>query len=311
MSLSLDYSFVKYQDELFYQHRGIEMGNAASVAVANITVYHELKDLFTGKSELAFFRRFLDDIFMIVDTSNIDNLDNWLESLFNHKYLKFTYEYSESSINFLDTSISLGSDNSIVTCVYSKPMSRHLYLHATSNHPIHLKNSLFYSQGLRIIRICSNANTSIETLMKLQNKFVERGYAKNVLDQIFTKLTQVDRKAALKPKGELLIDHLSCHNPAILQNFNMTKTVVSVGNVHNNPIYAIFPFFGCIRGYSKIIKNVIHEHITSQVEQSVIKLESGELEDISIDIHSVQSLIHNSTVQVVYKRTPCIREKLK
>ncbi len=46
MSLSLDYNYVIYDNQLFYQHRGIEIGNAASVSVANVTVFNEINNIF-------------------------------------------------------------------------------------------------------------------------------------------------------------------------------------------------------------------------------------------------------------------------
>jgi len=48
MSLSLDFNFVEYKNAMYFQHQGIEMGNAASVMVANITVFHEISEIFIG-----------------------------------------------------------------------------------------------------------------------------------------------------------------------------------------------------------------------------------------------------------------------
>src|SRR5690348_14803441 len=84
-----------------------ELGNCASVSVANITVYYELRDLFINKPEIVFDKRFLDDIFTIVNIDDISDFENWVKSVFQHPYLEFTHTFSDKNVNFLDLSISL------------------------------------------------------------------------------------------------------------------------------------------------------------------------------------------------------------
>jgi len=83
LDLSLNYNFVKYEEEWFFQHTGIEMGNIASVMVANITVFKEICHLFT-KEEIIFYKRFLDDILLLLDCTDIENVNDWLLSLLQH-----------------------------------------------------------------------------------------------------------------------------------------------------------------------------------------------------------------------------------
>ena len=70
-----------------------------------------------------------------------------------HPNLKFTRESSKSSVNFLDAVVGIEGNN-FVTDVYYKPNDCHQFLHYESSHPIHIKRSIVYSQGLRIKRIC-------------------------------------------------------------------------------------------------------------------------------------------------------------
>lgn len=53
LNLSLDYNFIEYENEWFSQHQGIEMGNSASVMVANITIYNEVSNIFDNIKECA------------------------------------------------------------------------------------------------------------------------------------------------------------------------------------------------------------------------------------------------------------------
>src|SRR3989442_1645806 len=65
LDFSFDYSFLQYGKDIFLQNRGIQMGNNSSVSIANLTAAVELDKLW--KNEMVFNRRFIDDIFLIVD----------------------------------------------------------------------------------------------------------------------------------------------------------------------------------------------------------------------------------------------------
>ena len=77
----------------------------------------------------------------------LNELNNFL---FN---LKFTYETSSCTVNFLDLNVSLRK-GAIHTDLYIKPTDGHQYLHHQSSHPLHIKISILYSQALRVSRIC-------------------------------------------------------------------------------------------------------------------------------------------------------------
>ena len=70
-----------------------------------------------------------------------------------HSNLKFTYETSSCTVNFLDLNVSL-RNGALHTDLYIKPTDGHQYLHYQSSHPLHIKNSIPYSQALRVSRIC-------------------------------------------------------------------------------------------------------------------------------------------------------------
>ena len=100
-----------------------------------------------------FWLRYIDDIFFIW-TGNDGKLAEFMVRLgMFHLNLKFTWESSRSSVNFLDVVVGIEGNN-FVTDVYYKPNDCHQFLHYESSHPIHIKRSIVYSQGLRIKRIC-------------------------------------------------------------------------------------------------------------------------------------------------------------
>ena len=56
---------------------------------------------------------------------------------------------------FLDIKVSI-SGNRLSTSVHYKPTDSHSYLLHSSSHPAHVKNSIPYSQFLRLRRLCSD-----------------------------------------------------------------------------------------------------------------------------------------------------------
>eukprot|EP00061_Rhincodon_typus_P002640 g18091.t1 len=71
-----------------------------------------------------------------------------------HPNLKFTWTISDTSLSFLDFSVSISGD-CLVTDVYFKPTDSHSYLEYTSSHPASCKNAIPYSQFLHLRHICS------------------------------------------------------------------------------------------------------------------------------------------------------------
>jgi len=274
LALSLDYNYVEYNDMMFFQHRGIEMGNSASVNIANLTVFHEIANMFENDDDIILLKRFLDDIFMIVCTENIPSISEWLDKILSHRYLKFTYEHSEKSVSFLDVKVSLDKNNCVCTSLYAKPMNKHAYLQADSDHPIPLKNSLFFSQGLRIVRICSEFSSRVSQLLILYNKFINRGYIDKVLYPCFLKLCTFNRMEALRPKKRLLKDYLTYHNPEIMDKYPSTFPSTQK---HGNEIYIVFPYYKYIPSYSKDIVQRIRANALTHCTDLQYKLALDDL----------------------------------
>ena len=99
--------------------------------------------------------RYIDDIIFMWSYGE-DKLTQFLIELNNfHSNLNFTYETSSCTVNFLDLNVSL-RNGALHTDLYIKPTDGHQYLHYQSSHPLHIKNSIPYSQALRVSRICSS-----------------------------------------------------------------------------------------------------------------------------------------------------------
>ena len=65
-----------------------------------------------------------------------------------HSNMKFTYETTSCTVNFLDLNVS-SRNGAIHTNVYVRPTDGHQYFQYQSSHPLHIKTSIPYSQALR------------------------------------------------------------------------------------------------------------------------------------------------------------------
>ena len=99
--------------------------------------------------------RNIDDIFFLWEHGE-EKLKKFIEYL-NEKHLtkKVTAEWSETSINFLDVTVSF-IGGKITTDLYVKATDNRQYLHSSSCPPCHFKKGIPYSQALRLNRICSD-----------------------------------------------------------------------------------------------------------------------------------------------------------
>ena len=93
-----------------------------------------------------------------------------------HPTTKFTVEWSRTSINFLDITVSF-IDGNVTTDLYAKPTHRHQHLHSSPCHPYHCKKGIPYSQALRLNRICSDPNSFDRRCNGLGKWLIEMGYS--------------------------------------------------------------------------------------------------------------------------------------
>ena len=102
--------------------------------------------------------RYIDDIFLLWEHGE-EKLKEFIEHLNEkHPAIKFTAEWCQISINFLDNTVSL-IGGKVTTDLYVKPTDSHQYLHSSSCHPYHCKKGIPNSQVLRLNRICSGHNS--------------------------------------------------------------------------------------------------------------------------------------------------------
>lgn len=182
------------------------------------------------------------------------DVKTYLENAFTHPFLKFSFEFSFTQVNFLDLKIMINDNNEISTSLYKKPMNKHVFLHFSSNHSSHNKIALPYSCGLRVIRSCSDVNIRNKEINNLFERFSRRGYPESVLNESRIKLSTISREDLITPKSDLLINYLQIHNN-IPRDISLNRKVKPQNSNRNSNIYVTFPFYENIKNYKKFFKN--------------------------------------------------------
>ena len=76
----------------------------------------------------------------------IDELHKFMEHLKSlHPTIKFTYEFSEETINFFDVQVTNTADGRRTTDLYVKPTDAHSYLYHSSWHP-HTQSAHYHTR---------------------------------------------------------------------------------------------------------------------------------------------------------------------
>ncbi len=175
------------------------MGTKLAPSYANIFMgAFEEKHVYTYKHQPLFWFRFIDDIFFAW-THGEDELLEFIHYLNHcHETIKFSHEYSYSEVIFLDTRLYFDSDNRLLSTLYVKPTDSHNYLLYDSAHPQHIKDSIPYSQFIRIKRICSEWSEFVLHSFILVHHFQVRGYPLYI---VLDALSQANKKELLTPQS--------------------------------------------------------------------------------------------------------------
>ena len=155
--------------------------------------------------------RYIDDIFFLWEHGE-EKLKKFIEHL-NEKYptIKFTAEWCQTSINFLDVTVSLVGGKVIID-LYVKPTDSHQYLDSSWCLPYLCIKRITCSQALRLNRICSDPYSFDRRCSDLEKWLIERGYSKwEIRIQLlrawgFLRDSQLDRENSRKEQNKIIFD---------------------------------------------------------------------------------------------------------
>ena len=133
-------------EEKYFLHNNIAMGSPLSPIVANIYMEHfETKALETAPHPPSLWKRFVDDTFVILETTYKDEFFQHINGI--EEKIQFTAENTraDGSLPFLDTLVTVTEDGSLSTSIYRKPTHTNQYLQWDSHHSIANKYSVINS----------------------------------------------------------------------------------------------------------------------------------------------------------------------
>jgi hypothetical protein len=194
-------TYFVYENRFYLQIKGLPMGAAISVTVANLVMeFLEVKVFETHPNlEARFFKRYIDDILCAIKRILIEVL---LEALngFN-KDIQFTVEHEvNGSISYLDSTITRSQDGKLSFTVYRKPTHSGRYLEFFSENPISHKRSVAASLFHRALAICSDA-----TSYELEREIIMRDLQNNGYPKDFLIKTERNTKIRRQEKLQALM----------------------------------------------------------------------------------------------------------
>ena len=178
-----------FQGQFYQQMEGAAMGSPLSPIIANIFMEHfEKQALDSAPHPPSLWRRFVDDTFVILETSHKEEFFQHLNSLDGH--IKFTAENprEDGSIPFLDTLVKPNNDGSLQTKVFRKPTHTNQYLKWDSHHAISNKYSVISSLLHRAKDICSNQELLKEEEQQIQEALILCRYPMWAINRMKTKI---------------------------------------------------------------------------------------------------------------------------
>ena len=187
-----------FDGKYFSQTDGVAMGGPTSSVVAEIYMQaHENTALTTADHAPRVWKRFVDDVFLIIKRSHLEQFHKHINAL--HPKIQFTVEYEkDDSIPFLDTLVCRNEGKLSVT-VYRKPTHTDQYLNFTSNHQMSCKESVVSSLLDRAINIVSEERDRQKELSHVKNALQANGYKQQMINKVKHKIiNRTDREQDLE-----------------------------------------------------------------------------------------------------------------
>ena len=122
--------------------------------------------------------------------------DVWTDGVVNEA--SFLSLFLKKSITFLDIKLSL-KQGKLTTTVHYKSTDSHSYLDCRSSHNLSTKNSIPFSQFLRLRHLYSDDADFEEKAEEMSNFFLQRRYPENTVKKALHQVRPIPRQKKLQP----------------------------------------------------------------------------------------------------------------
>ena len=191
-------NYFSFNGKIYRQVGGVGTGIKLAPPYACIAMGKYESEVFKSENDMLksilLWKRFIDDIFLLFKGSKTEceHFLNWLNSLMPG-VINLKCNFSEDTLEFLDLKIMI-KNGRLETELFVKPTNLQLFLDYNSNHPTHCKNSIVYCQALRVVERCSEPGSAEPHLAKLREKFIERNYPLDLIQNQFDRAKSKDRR---------------------------------------------------------------------------------------------------------------------
>jgi len=202
LEIVLTMNTFEFNNACYQQLQGCAMGTILAPAYANIFM-RKLEKEFLSQATLKplYYKRYSDDLW----EHREDELKKIISNLnCLHPTIKFTYEHSHHSINYLDLQIYKGtnflSTGKLDVSTYIKPINKQAYIHATFFHPKGTSKGVIIGEMKRFVRTNSRLDTFLQFREKHKVNLLKRGYSHKFIDRQVKKVKFSNQSQELKPK---------------------------------------------------------------------------------------------------------------
>lgn len=199
----MNHNVFRFGDTYWVQLSGTAMGTPPAPMYATL-YFGILEQRFLPiYNEVIFYRRYIDDGFGIwvpqPGISPTDQNENWtlfMESFNTVSSLEWDFSSLETTVDFLDLTITIDDDGRLFTRLFEKALNLHLYLPGHSCHPPGVLKSLIYGTLLRCYRLSSHATTAEADVKRFLTRLVARGFPPSLVNGILSSaLTKLHNKS--------------------------------------------------------------------------------------------------------------------
>ena len=205
LKIVLTHNYFHFADRMYHQVQGTAMGTKTAPAYANLFMAELEESILENTTTTPLlWKRYIDDILCIWPGSP-ESLETFVDQINSmHPTIKFTYECSRESVDFLDITIYKGNrfahTNKLDVKPFFKKTNKFQYLEYSSAHPRRTFSSLVKGEMIRLLRACSQEATYKSVQHKMELIFRDRGYPKAIIAQATASVPFSSRQQRLLDK---------------------------------------------------------------------------------------------------------------
>ena len=203
LELVLKLNVLEFNRKHYLQTFGTSMGARVAPAYANVFMGRlEEEMLKSAKIKPKYYKRFIDDIFLIVNCNETELAELIAHMNNQNPSIQFTHEHSRDEITFLDVTVYRDHRNSdkLQVRTYIKPTNKQLYIRNTSHHPPGTMKGVALGETIRYLRTNTDKKQFYKMLFLHKKNLLKRGYPRSLINETMRKVKFSMREEKMEPK---------------------------------------------------------------------------------------------------------------